>query len=396
MVFLLSGVLFFSLPLHPQVLHKLSQASTYQYPIPNNLHDEISFCIADLKYDGTSIKICEFGEGLESRFKGYEALNKDRSIWSMLWSYLSTFNVPVWFTGKLKGSYDYDIKKFQAMGGTLIPNIHSIKSDDHFKQILKNHYKHPRRSAPAGIIALRSLLLHSSILEDFNAKYPHMILLGQTTNRFVRSKYQTNKLFECNELAQYKPKFKICTKTYASALANSIIKELGGDVFVIKPVDAALGHGVIMVEKGDLDETLRILFRDTNELERFKQDISYYYWKKDTKKFFIIEEYAPSKIIYINNEPYDPTMRVIFAMHNWAGNIVINFFDAYWKLPTKSLIAEGSLTEKHKSSVKSGGLCSLPVDYDDFEMVKALLSRALPELYLKMLLLHSHFNEPAV
>lgn len=397
-VSLLYGVLLLFLPLDAQTVwlkNQILAPSRYDYPISNSLAHEISFCIVDLKFDGDSIKICEFGEGLESRFKGYEALQKGISVWSMLWNFLKTFNLPVWFAGK--SSYDYGMRTFAATGGKLTPNLHCLKSNEHFQDILKNCKKrNRRRNEPAGIVIARSLQLHTSILKEFKAQYPQMILLGYATNKFVRSKYHTNKLFEGEDFAQYKPKFKICEKKYTPTLASSIIAELGCDLFVIKPIDAALGNGVLMVEKNDLDNILRILLKDKNELEAFKRDISYYYWKRDQKEYFVIEEYAPSKIIYMNKKPYDPTMRVMFTLHNWAGNIGITYFDAYWKLPIKSLIEEGSLTEKHKSHIGSNALSSVAVSNDDFEMVKALLNKALPGIYLKMLKSYSHFNEPAV
>jgi ribosomal protein S21 len=301
----------------------------------------------------------------------------------MLWKYLKTFNLPIWFAGK--SSYDYGIKTFTAIGGRITSSLYSLKSDEEFTKVLKNYKRKTQRCQPAGIIVVRTMQFHSSIFKQFNATYPQMILLGQATNKFVRSKYHTNKLFENSELAQYKPKFKICEKRYTPTLAQSIIDELGGDIFVIKPIEAALGNGVIMIDKSNLDQTLRILFKDMQELELYKKDMSYYHWKRDQKDFFIVEEYVPSKIIYARDKPYDPTMRVMFTLQNLAGKISINFFDAYWKLPIKSLEENGSLTEKHKSHIGTGTASSLPVDYADFEMVKALLSNALPELYLKML-----------
>lgn len=387
-LFLLSAALFAStISINAQTqLEKqsqISQSSTYFYHATNNFPDEISFCIADIKFDGTAIKICEFGEGIESRFKGYEALHHKGSMWAMLWAYLKEFNLPIWFIGR--SSQEYDTTSLRENGVKITPNLYSIEAQEDFKQAVKNSKKQKGFCQSSGIIAARTLQVHSSVITNFKEKHPEMIVLGQATNKFVRSKYHTSTLFDTNKLAAYKPKFKICTKRYSSTLAQSIIDELGCEIYVIKPIDSALGNGVLLVEKENLDDTLRIILKDRQELESFKSDMSYYHWKRDEKEFFIVEEYAPSKTLYVNGKPYDPTMRVIFSMHNKAGNIVINFFDAYWKLPIKSLDQEGTLTEKHKSRIGSNLTCSMLVDYTDFEMVKALLSKALPKLYLKML-----------
>lgn len=374
----------------------LSQPSIYQHPITNNHGNEISFCIVDLKYDGTDIKICEFGEGLESRFKGYDALGYEHTIWSMLWDYLATFNVPVWFTSKqTQHNYDYSLKHFVSHGGKLTSALYSLPADKDFQRTLKT-YKYRPYNPFAGIVISRNIQLHSSVLDTFKAKYKHMILLGQATSSIVRSKYHTSKFFECPTLAPYKPAFKIYPKKYTPLLAQNIITDLASDIVVIKPLDAALGHGIILIEKENLDDTLKLILKNHNDLEAYASDMSYYYWKKDFKEFFIVEAYAPSKAIYLDDKPYDPTMRVMFCMHNYQGLMSINFFDAYWKLPRKSLEEEGSLTEKHKSQIKPNHIGSLPVSYQDFEMVKALLCKALPEFYLKMLAGHSHFKEPAV
>ena len=61
-----------------------------------NYPADISFCIADIKFDGKNIKICELGQGSRSRFKGYDALYGKGKVWTAFWEYLAKFQKPFW------------------------------------------------------------------------------------------------------------------------------------------------------------------------------------------------------------------------------------------------------------------------------------------------------------
>lgn len=361
--------------------------SLYHHPIKNDFPDEMSFCIADLKFDGNSVKICEFGEGLESEFKGYDALHGTGAVWAMFWEFITAFNLPVWYTDKPRGNKrNRAIKRFINLGGMCVSNLQSLPAHDYFQKMVERYQGAPKMTSYAGIVVARTVGLGPSALNNFKTKYPQFLMLGDATNEFVRSKKCTCDLFDNETLMNFKPRFKICEKKYSSTLAQSIINELGCDIFVIKPTNATLGYGVIMTNRNDLDKTLQLILKHPKQLgQQYKNDAAYFHWAKDHAPKFIVEAYAPSKIVLMNNKPYDPTMRVIFALHNCDGCMNIYFFDAYWKFPAKSLTDNASLTEKHKSCIKRGTACSAMVDAKDFEQVTVLMSRVLPELYNKML-----------
>jgi hypothetical protein len=372
----------------PKTIHLPLQTIAIQQTVPASAPDDISFCIVDLKFDGNQIKICEFGEGLESRFKGYDHLYGQGSAWSMLWEFLHSFGLPVFLVDRgmcQKNSLDFALRDFSANRGNYVRTMSLLEQNVLFSKKIKNI--HPKRGIDnkACIIALRTLGLQPISVHNFKKKYPQCLILGDATATSLRSKYKTNLLFKDPELASFKPKFKICEKNYTATLAKSIIDELKTPLFVIKPTDGSLGNGIIIVEKKQLDSTLKLILKDKNLLEDMRDDNSYYFWAKDASKFFIVEEFATSKTIYVDEKPYDPTMRVIFGLAHNAGTMCITFFGAYWKLPTKPLDDDCSLTEKHKSHVGGSCSCSAKVDGKDLEQVKAHLLCLLPKMYIKML-----------
>ena len=60
------------------------------------LPDDISFGVADMKYDGRQVKICEFGDGAFSAFVGYDLLYGTGAMWKKFWKYLKRFHAPIW------------------------------------------------------------------------------------------------------------------------------------------------------------------------------------------------------------------------------------------------------------------------------------------------------------
>lgn len=354
----------------------------------NNYPDEISWCIADIKFDGTQVKVCEFGEAIESKFKGYERLFSSGAMWSPFWQFLGTFNCPVWYVDKSfwkANKQEIALDQFLAINGTAVTMLKALESMPHFSKRAAQSPTQRGIEHAAGIVVVRSLSMHSSVIRTFQKKFPNCLVLGDVTTEFVRSKQSTSTLFDDQIHASFKPKFKIYNKKYHENLASTIIEDLGCDVFVIKPVNASLGYGVIIVDKADLESTLQLILRDYDKLAALCNDRSYSHWKTETSKQFIVEEFALSKTIMVNGKPYDPTMRVVFSLINNNGVISIKFFDGYWKLPVKALDEEGTLIEKHKSQIATHRESSVKVDPQDFQQVQAIMSQHLPHIYLKML-----------
>jgi len=362
----------------------LKEENLFLLPEKNSYAHDISWCIADLKFDGEQIKICEFGEGRYSQFKGYDALYGEGKLWEEFWQFLNTFNLPMWFVHKRTRSnerkeFAYDTFT-QLKGNAATSHLAVRYPNSTAKQVHKKFQNH------AGIILLESLSWPEAQFKNFCTQHPEFITLGQAVNYTVRTKYATNKLFQDAGITAYKPLFKLYPKKYTRTLAQTIINDLAPNtMFVIKPISASCGHGIIIIDAQHLDHTLNLIFEQHAKIKRDFSDNSYTYWTHDFNKQFLVEAYAPSKPINANNKFYDATMRVIFSLFNNDGQMGIYFFDAYWKLPSKALNEYGTLNDKHKSHIVSNGMSSAPVDPADFAKVKQELSCFLPVLYGKML-----------
>jgi hypothetical protein len=200
------------------------------------------------------------------------------------------------------------------------------------------------------------------------------------------NKEKTNTLFKDPNLAAYKPRFGTYETKYTPSLADQIISDIASPVLVIKPTNSSLGSGVIIVPQEQLDQTLKLILQDKQDIiTLYKRDPTYFHWTQDSSTHFIVEEFFPSKTIMVDGKPYDPTLRVMFALFNDAGHIGIHFFASYWKLPPKSLTEEGKLIEKRKSNISSQRISSARVDQDDFKKVQTLMIPMLALVYEKML-----------
>jgi hypothetical protein len=347
-----------------------SQSTTpwYQSNLHNPYPDELSFCIVDLKFDGEKIKICEFGQGLGSTFKGYDALYGQGQIWTKFWHLLASLHQsPRFFsTNVLKKEFAPEI--FSKIGGRHIQSINEIK---------------PSSSKCIFIVSNTKKEMFSC--DEVKQHSPHCLILDEVTKKFVASKYETGLLFDNPDFENYKPHFKIFPKEYSPLLAQQILEALKSTYIVLKPINASLGRGILMVEPHQLEQALRIILKKEDYPKTQKDASSFSYWAKDRENFFIAEEFVCSKKIIIDQKPYDPTMRVVFVLFNSAGIPCINFLDSYWKLPAKALTEDGTFTEQHKSHVETKRKCSACVDSNDFEIVKAQLCLLLPQIYLKML-----------
>ncbi len=110
------------------------------------------------------------------------------------------------------------------------------------------------------------------------------------------------------------------------------------------------------------------------------------FWLRDRASHFLVEEYAPSKILMIAGKPYDPTLRLIFAMSSTSEKTKINILGAYWKLPGRALTGNSTLTEKHRSDVHSSApVNSVKVDSEDFKHISQLFKPMMKKVYLRML-----------
>lgn len=382
------------------VSHSLGDGLNDRAAIVSNHPADISCCIADLKFDGQNLKICELGTCTWSYYKGHETLYGPGKIWQNIWHHLAQFNIPIWYIGDvpLSEAHKREVghKELLESGGSIVDTLQTLSQSLRFKTkksvenpFAINHYR--------GIVVLRNRHHHEtkSSIEEFRNKHPEVMIMDTAAAPYVNNKAATNKLFADPLLTAFKPDWHIYQKPtpdntkLTAKTKNQKVTEKKWDVnhnmYVIKPINSAEGRGVIIVSKEGLDGTINKLFIENSFLKDIK-DTSYSYWEKDRHNEFILESYAPSKPITVDNRHYDATMRVVFALTYHNQTIGVDFLGFYWKLPPLDLDSIGSLNDKHKSKITKGRTSSAIVNEHDQERVMQILQEALPVLYTKMLL----------
>jgi hypothetical protein len=346
----------------------------------------ISFCIADIKFNDNTLKICEFGQGIFSTFRGYDSLHGRGKMWILAYEYLAQFKKPIWLVSQMvnkKNMADVAIEDLKKTGGNAFTSLLELQNDPIFQRAASlNSNICPRNISDfSGIVIVRKL---SPFLQSFIQQYPNILVVDEKSSRFVGSKYETNILFKSStHLLTYRPRFQICRKHEKTLPLEAIIKNIPAQYYVIKPVNSSMGKGIVMVEKNNLAHTLSIICRKNKDLPTTNEP-TLEYWKHDKSSMFLVEEFVPSKPIYANDKWYDPTMRIAFIVSEDGNGTDMAFLDAYWKLPAKALTEEGTLTEKHKSHIVKGGQSSCLVSREDFAQVSKLLHPMLLAFFAKM------------
>jgi hypothetical protein len=300
---------------------------------------------------------------------------------------MAQFNKPIWFVlPRLndKNINDIAIDELEKIGGRVYSSLLALKKDDLFKKLAEQKCDNISKTKISDFSTIVFVRKCAKCLQGFMRKYPHVLIIDETSAWFVGNKYFTHLLFCDDEyLMKFRPRCAVCLKWSLMAKIRQIIRKLACDYCVIKPIDASMGRGIVIVESKKLEETLKNFFKK-NDTASDKQASEVAYWQHDKNDTFLIEEFVPSKYICVDGKWYDPTMRVAFMVVVDNGNMKIDFLDAYWKLPSKALTEEGALTEVHKSHVMKGGKSSCAVDRDDFKRVSAILNDVLLKLFKKM------------
>lgn len=364
---------------------ELMTVANSNYPV------DISFLIADIKYRRGSLKILELGEGSRSKYKGFDQLYGKGKMWSRFWNYLAQFNVPMWYIGpSLKRQSVRDemaYRDFRDLGGTYVRSkqrcARLVQAEHTYSFPLTQPNEIEKYHA---ITVLRHQNASSQAALEFKRNNPFTLILNHASAPYVNSKFLTNTLFNDPELHAYKPVWKIYPKHYTPDLAQKIINEIDADIYVIKPLNAFKGDGIIMVTKKKLNYILKNIIQKT-AIIRNSTNKTYSHWARDHNDSFIVERFEKSKTIRSQDRPYDPTLRVVYALHYSKETISITFFGSYWKLPERAMNEKATLVERTKSSIDKTGLraSSVMVDGDDIEHVKKTLITVLPKIYIKML-----------
>ncbi len=377
-----------------QQLTKLvfKDGSTPTLAAPNAIED-ITFSIADLKFNPTtgSLKLLECGDGARSQYKGYDRLYGAGAMWTHFWNYLQQFGLPTWcvrMPGDPVSRETMAPKVFFGMGGNNSSGVTDLS-----RRMLASLFEKNNSVTLQDCLDYQALVLvrwgrAEQAMAQFKSIFPNVVFVGDPINNLIRNKYYTNKLFVDTNMEAYRPKCKVCPTTYSPDLANQIINELQSNIIVIKPPNASCGRGVIFTHQEDLDATLQLILTRPDQIKDRDPNTSYGYWTTDesmANTIFLAEEYAESKHILVDGKIYDPTLRLVFALHKDQSGSHVTFFGGYWKLPAKSLTDEGSLTEKHKSDISANAVSSALVSPEDFQVSSEMLKPVLEVLYKYML-----------
>lgn len=374
----------------PELATKIFHAITTRNTIDlTTQKPSIALLIADLKFgDDGSVKILELGEGPLSYFKGYDALYAKGLIWKRFWQHLAAPKLPIWYVGNQsqvsKEQEELSIAYLKSVGGSFHSSLHSLEKNDQFKKIIRQ--TRAQASQVAGYIILRNHNTNQAMLNYFKNSYPEVVIVDDVVRPFVSNKFMTNLLFDQDQdLSNFRPRCNLYPKGYSPELVAKIAQDFQEDkLLVIKPLDAANGWGVIIINQKKLATTLQKIFGDPKQLAH-DTDVAYTHWLIDTNKHFIVEAFTPSKIITVDKQRYDATMRQVFVVTSDPTGIKVDFIASYWKLPSSNLDTRGSAIERHKSHVTGSKKPSAKVAAQDDAAVRAALQQVIPCIYKKML-----------
>jgi hypothetical protein len=381
---------------------------------------EISYLFADLKYDGEQLKILELGEGKNGGFRSFDAIFEEGRIWKGFWNYITSLGLPVFYVGpgpsndpinKIGISLNQKIawSDFMEKSGLWEWSLYDLKELPDFKALATAESS----GDGSGLLDYKAIIVykyrddreptHLRALEKFKKDYPNFLVLDCVSRPFAASKQLNDLLFRSSEeTAVFRPACKLYPKRYETGLDKKILNDIGGEFFVIKPVDSGMSNGVIMTSRELLDMDLRRILsprmvssdsHPTTFNYRPTDTQSYSYWIGDTNKQFIVEAFAPSRTITVLGKKYDPTIRVVFALVHDKDAIKVKFFEHWWKLPPKALDEYSILTLKHVSQyrpdLKELPAKELTLSDEDERGMRSLMAGAMARAYVKMLLLEN-------
>ncbi|MFA6527093.1 MAG: hypothetical protein WCT20_01585 [Candidatus Babeliales bacterium] len=349
---------------------------------------DVGLCIVDLKFDGQTIKICEFGQGTVSQFNGYDALYGQGAMFTKVWGQLRNIHpiLEAIFThhmSELAGMYAIsELSEAEKISVLSLDQLCSATKT--IKRRMSLCHQQQIAFYDGIIITFNTRVLKNIIRAQEVKAYDRFIILDRATTYWVNNKCFSDQLFDEPWLRVVRPGCFVCEKAITIDLLQEVIRQMPSDYYVIKPLNASKGMGIVMVAREELAETVQSLFGQEAKVPNRKEK-EYEYWLRDKNKTFLLEQFCPSKIVEVDGHPYDPTMRVAFILSNNEGKTQVTFLDAYWKLPERSLDQKGSMTQKHKSHINKKHHSSYRVEPDDFNKVTMLLEPVLLSVYEKML-----------
>lgn len=375
----------------------------YQPNLQASYPADISFCIVDLKYNDNNtgnerLKICEFGQGAISGFLGHQMLYGPGKIWGNLWQFIASFNKPILYVNpELKGppvrNNHYNLGKLMTY-----PQHAIIQSP--VDLITHRCWRTARNVPPCDnrLSSITAIMCSNSPKNIYNAatantiatKCPGALFLDNATRGVVLNKARTHLLFANDPAVQaFRPAALLLKKKYTATLAQEIMRKIPATAYVIKPIDAWKGDGILMVRPSELDKYLHAMLNNPGA-QGAPLAHAVKYWAHDHARYFLVERLESSQPIKVKNRMYDATMRVAVGLAYDNGDVRVEFLGAYWKLPDKAVNDNGTLTERFKSHISgSRTTCSASVNPITYIQVQKYLNQMLPHVYRKMVALRN-------
>ncbi len=369
-------------------LNKIEQNKPHQFTTTQcscdcpetQCNPDISFGIADIKFDGNTLKILELGEGTRSMFEGFDSINGWGSMWQRIWQFLFDQNKDIFFV-------DYDLNtpdKRKAIAYTALIE-HSGRAFNNLRELahhqpllaLINRAQRP-------LVVIRHEAANQHEIKKFNRDFPQLLICNAVIAPFVNNKQFTDLLFT-PPLRASRP-YAICIpKRDAPGMAKQILTECPAKAFVIKPLTGCKGEGIIFTPRAQLASTLTKLF---GPRQRGPQSptAEFIYWDTDRHNMHaLIESCEQSKPVIVDGKKYDATLRTVFGLTHADGLITTTIFGSYWKLPVKSRDEKGTLLEKKLSHISTTHRSAAPLSPDDETTINSSLPPLLASLYSNMI-----------
>ena len=340
---------------------------------------DISFGIADIKYNDGMLKILEFGEGTISMFKGFDSLHGSGAMWSRIWEYCAKQCPNICLV-------DYDLNaplKRAAVGYHTLAKQHAITCNSIDTLLRFPAFKHNAQSGKTQLVVIRHCKATSEEFEGFTEHYPSALICNAATSHFVNNKNRTDHLFT-GDLRRYRPYATLITKKDAYKQAAAILANSDAPAFVIKPIASSRGRGVLFALRDQLEAMIKkITSLNTRQPMSFSENVEF--WRFNTDAHFLIESCEASKPVTVGGNPYDATLRLVYGLSHKDGYVEASAIGYYWKLPALPLNARGSFIEKKLSRIVEGNQCAAELAPEDEAVVTATMLPILNNVYTTML-----------
>lgn len=376
-----------------------SEAIVIRYQCYQQLQAKLFFGIVDLKWtESGRVKILEFGPGMRSGTVSHDTLYS-KSIRTKLVQSLKRYDLPIYLNARLgvPGSDDSEfVAKLQKGAQWLTRAPFDFSKLDTYRGIYGGHDCVP---VPEDILKMDDSLAAQLLCDD--KQFMHEMILGCEQQ---------------DRSPDYRPACRVYPLRYTRTLARTIIQDMPADYYVLKKPNGSGGRGVVLVSRQTLDRELQRLLA-VNERDFIKScgeralnslspetdsalrsgdiqgvlsaiyesmgavtDSSAWLMQNSGTPNFLVETYAPSRPFLMENNYFDPTLRVYFYITRDEGVVRFHPVGCAWKLPQENI----SSTYTRESRISSFSLqhrLSAKVDLTTQTAVYGQLQAIFPRLF---------------